>query len=116
MSMSPFLKAELVNHAMARAYISLHTADPGPTGGNEVTGSGYSRVSAAFTPSVDGAASNAGEIEFRRMPTARFSFEGIWDAPVGGNFLWGAWLGETQEVQAGDSFVIDPNSISVKLT
>ena len=115
MSMSPYLKDTLIDRALAQTYISLHAADPGAVGSNEITGAGYSRQPVVFSHSVDGVASNMEELIFVRLPAGRFNYAGLWDAPMGGNFLWGAWLGETQEVRAGDSFVIDAGILITKM-
>lgn len=115
MTMSPFLRDELVNHALRNAHVSLHTADPGDQGANELTGPGYVRKVAVFSGAVDGMASNTAEVEFPRMPASIFNHAGIWDAPSGGHYLWGAWLGQAYDVRAGDSFVIDPDILMVKL-
>jgi hypothetical protein len=75
-------------------FISLHTADPGDTGLNEVAGGAYARQSAAFTktgtnPTV---AANSALIQF---PTATaawgiIGFFGIWSAASAGTF-YGGW-------------------------
>ena len=116
MSMTPFLKDRLFRDIMRQSYLSLHIADPGLTGANEVAGGAYARQQTEFTPTENGDYANMEDLEFTRLPTARVNYAGLWDSPMGGNFLWGAWLGETQELRAGDAFVVDAGWVILRLT
>jgi len=76
---------------LASRFVSLHTADPGNTGINEVTGGAYVRMAATFAnagsnPTV---ASNTTAIQY---PTATAAWGtvthfGLWSAASGGSFL-----------------------------
>lgn len=88
-------------------YVSLHTADPGTTGANELTGNAYarqgtvsyataaSRAKASDAPLTFGPATPAG------WPAA--THFGLWSASSGGTFHGGAALGTARTVNAGDS-------------
>jgi hypothetical protein len=85
----------------ARVYVSLHTADPGNTGANEVLTSvwpGYARQDAAaggavatgFTAASAKAAENTGVLLFPEhdgSAAITISHLAIWDAATGGNCL-----------------------------
>lgn len=76
----------------ANAYISLHTADPGETGANEVTGGTYARVQVDFTAASGGALSNVALADFTGLPTTTVVGWAAWDASSGGNCFWTGWL------------------------
>lgn len=73
--------------ALGITHVSAHTADPGDTGANEVTGGSYARQAITF-----GAAA-AGAIDSSNQPTipipggTTVTHIGFWDALTGGNFL-----------------------------
>ena len=108
-------------------WFSLHTADPGDTGANEVTGGSYARVQrdaadANWTAgtATDGTTQNVAAITFP-SPTGLWgnpvSHVGMWDASSGGNFLGGGPLATPKNVNNGDaapSFAI--NALSVVAT
>ena len=91
--------------APANVYVSLHSADPGATGANELasgTSPGYARVAVATASGWSAIADSDGgrliendaNITFP-MPTgngATATHWGIWDAASGGNFLIGGSL------------------------
>ncbi len=79
-------------------WVSLHSADPGLTGANELTGNAYARVNAsvAFGAAVLGVVANDVAPEFPAATPAGWSAAthfGIWDAATVGNFLYGGNLG-----------------------
>ena len=66
-------------------YLSLHTADPGLTGANEVTGGSYARQAIQF---ASGASTNSQA--FTLMPAeAGNLWIGIWTAVTVGTYKWG---------------------------
>lgn len=63
--------------------VSLHTADPGTTGSNEVSGGSYARQNGTFSGGALSAAVN-----FTNMPAVSGNlWVGVWSS--GGTFLWG---------------------------
>ena len=90
------------------AYVSLHTADPGNTGANEISGSGYARygpvtfANAGNNPTV---ASNTAILTFSAATAAwgKISYFGIWDAATAGNFLGSGALTTPKPVNSGDT-------------
>jgi hypothetical protein len=75
-------------------FISLHTADPGDTGANEVTGGAgpYARQQAAFSVSASGTTDNDANIDFAGMPAVTVVAWGVWDAVSAGNCIQTGWL------------------------
>lgn len=76
----------------ADPYISLHTADPGETGANEVTGGSYARQQVAFGAAASGTLSNSGNIDYTSMPATTVVGWAAWDAVSAGNCFWTGWL------------------------
>lgn len=90
------------------AYVSLHTADPGNTGANEISGSGYARlgpvtfVNAGNNPTVS---SNSAILTFAAATGAwgTISHFGIWDALTAGNNRGSGALATPKPVNNGDT-------------
>lgn len=84
--------------------VSLHTADPGSTGTNEITGGSYARQTATFgTTASGGSIANTVALNFTSMPAATVSHIGIWS---GATFRAGAALTAPQSVSAGQTFTM----------
>ncbi len=132
MSMANYLEEALLNNLFrntnfappANVYISLHTADPGETGANEVSGGSYARVAVSTTggwtdPSAgtQGEVDNVADITF---PTATASWGtvthcGIYDAATVGNLLWSGALTASKTVDNGDTFKFNAGDFNVQL-
>ncbi len=100
------------------AYISLHTADPGNTGANEVAGgTGYVRQLASFTnaganPTV--ASNNA--IVVYAVATGvwgTISYYGVWDAVSGGNIRGSGLLTSPKSINNGDTARFIANALTI---
>ena len=103
MSMSDYLENALldavfnnVSLAVTTPYCSLHTADPGETGGNEVSGGSYARQSTSFGAAASGDCATDADVEFTDMPAVTVEAFGFFDASTAGNALWFDWLGNHQ--------------------
>lgn len=102
MAISDYLSNKLLDHSLGKTsftmpttYISLHTADPGKTGANEVAGGSYARqqvAGAGWNAASSQLSDNVSAINFTSMPACDVVAIGIWDALTTGNFLRGAWL------------------------
>jgi hypothetical protein len=110
--MSTYLAGKVIDHILrnqaytpvATVYVSLHTADPGLTGTNEVTGGTYTRQAAGFTAAASSHTDNAGLLSFTLMPAVAapgVTFAGVWDAVTTGNFLYGGPLTPAAQVTWG---------------
>jgi hypothetical protein len=124
MSKSDFLENELLDHvfnadytAPAAVHVSLHTADPGETGADEVTGGSYARQSVTrgtgWNDATGGLVDNAAAIQFTDMPAVTVTHAGIWDAATDGNFLYGGALAASKVVNAGDTFEFPAGDLDI---
>lgn len=71
-------------------YVSLHTADPGLTGANEVAGGSYARQLETFGPASVAAVSNVSLMTYTAMPSCTVKYFGLWSLVTGGVFK-GGW-------------------------
>lgn len=123
---SDFLENELLDHvfnadytAPANVFISLHTADPGETGANEVSGGPgpYARQSRTRNTDWNNAASglvdNNSAIQFPGMPAVTVTHVGIFDALTAGNFLYGGALTASKIVNSGDTFELPTGDLDI---
>ena len=126
MSISNTWENEILDHifnnaaapAVVTPYVSLHTADPGETGANEVTGGSYARQSGAFGNAAAGAVANTASISFTGMPAVTITHVGIWSsstATASANFVWGGALTASKSVGAGSTFKIAIGDLDVSL-
>lgn len=143
MSLSNYLENELIDHlfrarsftAPAAIWISLHTADPGETGANEMPSTnGYARVqynpsgtnwkgTGGETTAVDSAGTggqtkNAVAINFAQVNTGDWSQAthfGLWSLQTGGNFFIGGALGTPITFVVGDVPTIPIDGLVVTL-
>lgn len=111
----------------SKVYISLHTADPTPAGGSEVSTAAwpsYVRKDAAdggaiatgFSAAAGGETKNAKQILFPGMDgesAVTVTHWAIYDAATAGNMLVFAPLDTPRTLQPGDVFVFDTNSLTV---
>ena len=94
----------------ADAWLSLHSADPGETGTNEVTGGSYGRQQVAMTVTGNTVTNDAIE-SFSGMPAGDVVGWGIWDASVAGNCFWTGWFSTVGRVGVVDAAGITSNDI-----
>ena len=103
------------------AFVSLHTADPGNTGANEVTGGGYTRMAATFAqlsgpnPTVD---ANSAIITFPAATAdwaagAPITHFGVWDAATAGNNRGSGALTTPKAVHSGDTARFAANALTI---
>jgi len=81
----------------ANLFISLHSADPGDTGANELTGGGYARQQTDFTAASAGALDNVGAITWS-VPAGNVVAWGAWDASSAGNCFQTGWFNPASNI------------------
>lgn len=107
-------------------YISLHTADPGTSGANEVSGGSYARQKAnaddtGFAPASGGTASTDAAVSFTGMPAVGspgVQYVGVWDHASSTddvNFICGGPLAAAKIVNAGDTFTLASGDLDIAL-
>lgn len=72
------------------AYISLHTADPGTTGANEMAS--CPRQAVSWNAASGGTKTNSNALSFTNPGTSQATHWGAWDASTGGNYTTGGVL------------------------
>lgn len=90
--------AALNNSLMAAAgtvWLSLHSASPGTTGANELSGGGYARQSYTVGTASAGSVSNTNAIAVPNAGTTAVTHIGIWSASSAGTYYIGAALATT---------------------
>jgi hypothetical protein len=113
-------EAAVLTPLTTTAYVSLHTADPGNTGGSEVstTGTGYVRqgpiafASAGNNPTV---ASNSAILTYPAATAAwgTIGWFGIWTAASGGTFQGSGALTTPKAVNSGDTARFAANALTI---
>ena len=116
MSISPYLEKKILDTMLVDVYLSLHSADPGKSGASEIAGGSYARRPIIWDEVNGGLKTNHDNIEFMGMPSIRVSHIAIWEAPRGGNYLWGGALIDPKIVNAGDTFRIVSGSLRITLS
>jgi hypothetical protein len=99
-------------------YVSLHTADPGDTGANEVSGGSYARVgpvafaNAGSNPTVS---SNSAILTYAAATAAwgTISHFGAWDAATVGTFRGTGALSTSKSVNSGDTARFAANALTI---
>ena len=92
-------------------YVSLHTADPGDTGANEIAGGAYARVGpVAFTNTGNNPTVSANSAIVTYPPAtadwasgALITYFGTWDAATAGNFRGSGAVNTPKAVHNGDT-------------
>jgi len=125
MSFSNYLETEILDHvfggsaytAPSTLYVALYTATPNDAGGGtELSGSGYTRKSAAFTTS-GATTSNSGAVEYNAATGSwgTITHIGVFDAATSGNLLAYGALSASKTIGAGDVFRIPAGDLDITL-
>jgi hypothetical protein len=123
MSISDYYENKILDHMLrgtaftppTAVYVSLHSADPGETGANEISGGGYARKQVTFNAPSGGSMTNSNLLRWDNMPAVTVTHVALWDAPTAGNCLWTGALTASVTVSAGASFEIGPGNLTVTL-
>lgn len=85
---TPPAKNLMLDHLASRiGHVSLHTADPGTTGANEVSGGDYTRLLPAFDPAAAGEMELAESVTFDVPGGTTVSHVGFWSSDATPVFL-----------------------------
>lgn len=127
------LKALLQGTALplpAGTYVSLHTADPGATGANEVTvgafpayvrrkAEGAGAMGTGWTTATAGSSSNTNQLTYpsnNGAGSVTVTHFAIWDALSGGNCINSAALTTSRTLAVSDILVFDVGSLVVTVS
>lgn len=113
MPISAYARDFVMDLLLSQSWISIHSADPGLIGENEIP---VLRLSGAalFNPVIAGTKSTK-ELLFRNCPETSVTYLGVWDAETGGNFIWAAKAKKQRDMDEGDSLQVDAGEFSLTL-
>jgi hypothetical protein len=120
--MSTYIENALLNtirnipFSVTTTYVSLHTADPGGTGANEVTGGSYARVAITWNAPSAGSMINSAPSTVNVPASTTVTHFGVWDAVTTGNFLGKAALSATQTFSSGGTLSFGAGQLTWNLT
>ena len=97
-------------------YLSLHTADPGTTGGSEVTGGSYARQSITWNAASSGTQTSSNAQNFTGMPATTIGYFGIWSASTAGTYLGGGTVGGVTTVPSGSTVAFASAAVSLTVS
>jgi hypothetical protein len=116
------LPAAQANTAIAAIFVpttgyfgSLHTATPGLTGANEVTGGSYGRQGTTYGAAALGIELTTNGQSWTLMPAVTVTYFGEWTLVSGGTYLGGGLLTSPLTVPAGASVVAAIGALSVSV-
>ncbi len=123
--MSNYLENALINGTLrattytapATVYVSLHSADPGDGGGNEISGGSYARKAVTFGAPSNGVSTNSADVTFDQATGSwgTITHIGIQDALTSGNLLYHTPLTTSKTIDTDDVFRIVAGQLSVTL-
>jgi hypothetical protein len=124
MAISTYLGNALLDHVLRNTaytspttvYLSLHSADPGLTGANELAvANGYARSATAFDAAASRATANTAAEVFTNTGSAwsAATHWGLWDASSAGNFLWGGALDASKTIGASDTGTVAAGALDL---
>jgi hypothetical protein len=90
--------------------VGLHTASPGTTGANEVTGGSYSRKAETYAAAANGTSDLASALAFTGMPAVTITHYSWWN---GSTYLGGNPLATSRTLLAGDTYNLSSAPITV---
>jgi len=96
-------------------YMSLHTASPGQTGANEISGNAYARQAITFGADTNGAGASSNAPQFPAPTPSNWGTAthfGLWDAPTAGNYLGGDALTNPVATSVGVPVLFPAGSIT----
>ena len=106
------LNAAAAGVAGIAAFGSLHTADPGGTGANEVTGGGYARVPLVWDPATGGVSALDSALAFSGPASSPATYFGVWSALSGGTFHGAVALTGDQAFNASGDYIVAAATIT----
>lgn len=96
-------------------FVSLHTADPGDDGQNEVSGGtpSYARKAVAWSSAASGALDNSGTPVLDVPTDTTVTHWGLWDAVTGGNMLASGSLSSSETFSAQGTYTFTDIDIAL---
>lgn len=85
------------------AYLSLHSADPGTTGANELSGGTYARATVAWNAASNGTVTNSSSVSLNLPALGTAAYVGVWSASSAGTYYIGNTINSGTPIVAGSS-------------
>lgn len=87
-------------------FASLHTADPEPSGGNEVAGGGYARQAITWNAATGAVSGLNGTLSFDGPASGAATHLGLWSAVSAGTFRGSSPLTGDQAFNASGEYTV----------
>lgn len=96
-------------------YVSLHTADPGTTGANEVSGGSpaYSRQSVTWNAASNGNLDSSNQPAFNVPAATTITHFGLWSAATAGTFYGGGALSASETFAAQGTYTLTDADVNL---
>lgn len=88
-------------------YISLHSASPGTTGANEISGGSYARVATTWAAASD-SASTGSQVTLNVPASTTIAYFGIWTAGSAGTYGGGGPLSSSETYNSAGTYELTP--------
>ena len=98
------------------SHVSLHTADPGLTGDDEVGGGTYARVEVDWAAAASGSVVSASPIVFNVPGSTTINHLGYWDSDSGGTFYGSRALDTPQTFATAGTYTIAAGNLTETIT
>ena len=92
-------------------WFSLHTGDPGTTGANEGSGTGYARDDTVWAAANAGTGTKLGSQAAIGAAAQSYTHWGLWSASSGGTFHMGGTLPAPEAYGAPGQYLLTPTMI-----
>jgi len=92
-------------------WFSLHTGDPGTTGANEGTGTGYARDDTVWAAANPSSGTKTGSQASIGAAAQSYSHWGLWTAASGGTFHMGGALPAPESYGAPGLYLLTPTMV-----
>lgn len=86
-------------------YLSMHTASPGTTGANEVSGGSYGRVATTWGTVAAGSVTGS-QVTINIPASTTIVYWGLWDAVSGGNYYDGGTLPSSETYGSAGTYLL----------
>jgi hypothetical protein len=108
----------LDNFGTLAVYASLHTADPGTTGANELSGGSpaYARQSLAWNAAASASKTNSGTITWNVPASTTVAYVGYWSASTSGTFYGSRALSASETFSGQGVYTVNASGITENLT
>lgn len=101
-------KNAMLNHLGTLAtHVSLHSADPGAGGANELSGGGYARQAITWNSASGGSLDSSNQPVFTVPAASTVAFVGFWSAATNGTFYGSASVPSETFTNAGTYTLTD---------